>query len=75
MKDMKQVQESWATRCSALTYTSISLLMALTFLVASSLTGGYTSVARVGGAAWAFMLTMIVSMPFVTSRYKKAYRQ
>jgi hypothetical protein len=75
MKDMKQVQESWAALRCALTYTSISLLVALTFLVASSMTGGDTSVARFGGAAWVFMLAMIVSMPFVTSRYKKADRR
>mgnify|MGYP001591094789 CR=1 FL=1 len=55
---------------SALIYTSISLLTAGTFL-AVTVAGDYTWVARLGGAAWVFGLSMIVSMPIVTPAVKK----
>jgi hypothetical protein len=32
-------------------------------------------VARFGGAAWVFILAMIVTMPLVTARYKGAGRK
>jgi hypothetical protein len=57
------------TQRSAITYTVISLAIAFIFLVAATL--GYDAVARFGGAIWVFMLTMIVTMPIVTSRFKR----
>lgn len=57
---------------SALVYTGISLVVALVFLTAATVVGGYNAVARFGGAAWVFMLSMIVSMPLVTARFKAA---
>ncbi|MEW6232527.1 MAG: hypothetical protein AB1566_09475 [Chloroflexota bacterium] len=59
---------------SAATYTGISLTVALAFLVTATLVGTYSDVARFGGAAWVFLLSMIVTMPLVTSRFKKRYR-
>ncbi|HEU4759104.1 MAG TPA: hypothetical protein VFT91_03885 [Dehalococcoidia bacterium] len=51
---------------SAVVYTGVSLAGALTFLLVTLLTGDYTWVARLGGAAWVFLLSMIILMPTVT---------
>ena len=51
---------------SAAIYTGVSLAAALTFLAVTLLTGDYTWVARLGGAAWVFLLSMIILMPTVT---------
>ena len=53
-----------------MTYSAISLTVALIFLVVATVTG-YDAVARFGGAIWVFMLSMIVTMPVVTSRFKR----
>jgi hypothetical protein len=58
-------------RKSALVYLAITAAAALAFLVASSLIGNYTTVAGIGGAVWVSLLTLIVSMPLVTSSFKK----
>ena len=55
-----------AGRLSAVVYTSLSLLAAATFLAVTILTGSYTWVARGGGAAWVFLLSMIILMPTLT---------
>ncbi|MDN5344292.1 MAG: hypothetical protein PWQ18_403 [Clostridia bacterium] len=63
--------EAKATRQAAVIYTGISLGMALFFLALTFLTGKtYTPVARVGGAVWVFILTMIVTMPIVIPAVK-----
>ncbi len=59
-------------RMSALVYTGISLCVAILFFVAAS---GYSVMARVGGTVWVFLLSMIVSMPIVTSYWKKRLRE
>lgn len=51
---------------SALIYTSLSLMTSGTFL-AVTVAGNYTWVARLGGAAWVFGLSMIVLMPIASS--------
>jgi hypothetical protein len=66
---MEQAERN-LTRRIAITYTAVSLAIALIFLVAATL-GGYDAVARFGGAAWVFMLSMIVTMPVITSRFKR----
>ncbi len=53
-------------RISAAIYTSVSLGVALAFFLVTLLTGDYSWVARVGGAAWLFLLSMIILMPSVT---------
>ena len=58
-------------RKSAMVYLAITASAALVFLIASNLIGNYTIVARIGGAVWVSLLTLILSMPLVTSRYKK----
>jgi len=56
---------------SAVLYTSISLLAAGIFLALTIGTGDYTWVARLGGAAWVFLLSMIILMPTVTPWVRK----
>ncbi len=55
-----------AGRMSAVIYTSVSLAAALAFLLVTLLTGDYSWVARIGGAVWLFLLSMIILMPTVT---------
>jgi hypothetical protein len=63
--------EKEVARRSMVIYLPISVGAALVFLLAASLIGGYPPVARIGGAAWVGLLSLIVSMPVVTSRVKK----
>ena len=63
--------ESEITRRSLSIYLPISITAALLFLIAASVTGDYPTVARVGGAVWVGVLSLIVSMPLVTARVKK----
>jgi hypothetical protein len=55
---------------SAFLYTSLSIAAALAFL-GVTLAGDYSWVARGGGTAWVFGLSMIVLMPLVTTVVKK----
>jgi len=56
---------------AAVIYTSIALLGAGTFLAATILSGDYDWVARLGGAGWVFLLSMIILMPTVTPWVKR----
>jgi hypothetical protein len=73
---MEQNQDSEANiaRRSALIYLPVSLGIALAFLLAASLAGNYPLVARIGGSVWVGLLSLIVSMPLVTSRVKHSVR-
>ena len=53
-------------RFSAVVYTTIALTAAGAFLAGTTFTGDYTWVARLGGAGWVFLLSMIILMPTVT---------
>lgn len=55
---------------SAIIYTGISLLAAGLF-IAATFTGQYTAVERFGGAAWVFLLCMIILMPIIIPLVKK----
>ncbi len=66
----EQVEKEVA-RKSALIYLPISTGAALLFLLAASLFGDYPRVAKIGGAVWVGLLSLIVSMPIITSRVKK----
>lgn len=66
----EQVEKAIA-RKSAQIYLPLSVGTAILFLVISSLAGGYPPIARLGGTVWVALLTLIVSMPVVTSRVKK----
>lgn len=62
-------------KISALLYTGISLVVALLFLLLTYVTGKtYSPVARYGGVAWVFILTMIITMPVVIPWVQKRYQ-
>lgn len=61
-------------RRSAQRYLPLSLGAGVLFYLAATLTGDHTLVARIGGAVWVTVLSLIVSMPIVTSRVKKSSR-
>lgn len=64
--------EAKAAKRSFGIYVSISLGIALLFLLVSYIDGrAYTAVARIGGMVWVFILSMIVSMPIVIPAVKK----
>ncbi len=69
-----QQVESEIARKSALIYLPISLGMALLFVLAASVVDSYPLVAKLGGAFWIGLLSLIVSMPVVTARVKKQLR-
>ena len=66
----EQVEKEVA-RKSALIYLPISIGAALLFLLAATLLGDYPVVAKIGGTVWVGLLSLIVSMPIITSRVKK----
>ena len=57
---------------SATIYAGVSLTAAATFLLITVLTRDYGWVARLGGAVWVFVLSMIILMPVVIPRVKRA---
>ena len=68
----EQVNRAIARR-SALIYLPLSFAVALLFLLAAML-GGYPVVARIGGTVWVCVLSLIVTMPIVTTRVKQRMR-
>ncbi len=79
-KDEQSVAATAVAECdlgrrSALGYTGVSLTAALAFVATATLVGGYSEVARFGGAVWVFLLSMIVTMPLVTSWIKRRARR
>lgn len=54
-----------AGRIAVVLYTGGSLIAALAFFAAATI-GDYGWVARLGGAGWVFVLSMIILMPTVT---------
>ena len=60
-----------AGRLSAAIYTTVSALAAGAFFAVTVLSGDYSWVARVGGSAWVFGLSMIILMPTVTPWLRK----
>lgn len=58
---------------SAIIYTGGSLVIAGLFILAT-LPGQYSDVERFGGAAWVFLLCMIILMPMVIPLVRKKLR-
>lgn len=58
-------------RRSALIYLPISMGVGLLFVLIASMVGHNPPVAKIGGMVWVTLLTLIVSMPIVTSRVKR----
>jgi len=69
----EQVEKEVA-RKSAMIYLPIAAGSALLFFLAASLAGSYPTVARIGGAAWVGLLSLIVSMPIVASNVKRQFK-
>jgi hypothetical protein len=72
--DNERIDRDIALR-SARLYIPLSLGAGVLFYLAATLTGDHTLVARMGGAVWVALLSLIVSMPIVTSRVKRALRR
>ena len=70
----EQIEKDVARR-SVMIYLPISVGASLLFLLAASLAGSYPLVAKIGGMVWVGLLSLIVSMPLVTSRVKNKYRR
>jgi len=66
----EQIEKEVAQK-SVLIYLPISIGSALLFLLATTFTGNYPLVARIGGMVWVALLSLIVSMPIVISLVKK----
>ena len=66
----EQIEKDVARR-SALIYLPISLGAALLFLLVANLVGDYPLIAKIGGTIWVGLLSLIVSMPIITSRVKR----
>ena len=66
----EQIEKAVAQK-SVWIYLPLSLGSALLFVLIASITGNYPLVARLGGALWVGLLSLIVSMPIVISRVKK----
>ncbi len=60
-----------AGRLSVAIYMTVSALATGIFFAITVLTGDYSWVARVGGSAWVFLLSMIILMPTVTPWLRK----
>lgn len=60
-----KITESNVNRLAVIVYTGGALATSGVFLLAT-LIGDYDWVARIGGAAWVFLLSMIILMPTVT---------
>ncbi len=54
-----------------MTETTLSLSLPI---LAASLVGGYPHVAKIGGMVWVGLLSLIVSMPIITSHVKRQTR-
>ena len=61
-------------RTSTFWYTSISVAAAAAFFLATGDPGRYPPVARYGGAAWVFLLSMVITMPLVSSYFRHRRR-
>ncbi len=59
---------------SASLYSAISVGTSILFFLIASWRGGYTEVARFGGAVWVLLLSFIVTMPLVTSAVKRHFK-
>lgn len=63
-------EESRGRGLAAVLYCGTALVAALVFWTATTFAGSFPAVARYGGAAWIFVLMMIVLMPIVIPRVR-----
>ena len=69
-----QQVEKEVARKSAMIYLPIAIGAALLFFLSASLAGSYPTVAKVGGAVWVGLLSLIVAMPIVTANVKRQFK-
>ncbi|HKY83524.1 MAG TPA: hypothetical protein VJ160_01720 [Anaerolineales bacterium] len=62
-------------RRSARVYAPLALGAGALFYLAAGWTGDLGPVARLGGSVWVAILSLIVSMPLVTARFKRRSRR
>ena len=67
--------EAAIARQSARIYLPIAIGAALLFLLAATVIGDFPLVARIGGAIWVGILSLIVDMPIVIGRVKQRSRR
>ncbi len=67
--------EEQAGRISTAICAFLALAGSAAFFAYTTWKGGYTLVARVGGAVWIFTLMMIVLLPLVMPRIKERMRR
>ncbi len=67
----KDQMDTQVSRRSAMIYLPVAMGVALAFLLAANLVGNYPLVAKIGGTVWVGLLSLIVSMPIVTSYVKR----
>ncbi|MHB9094589.1 MAG: hypothetical protein ACYC21_07935 [Eubacteriales bacterium] len=65
--------EGKIARISAVWYLGISAGLSLVFYIITTMKG-YPLMARYGGAIWVFILTVIITMPFIIPWIKKKYQ-
>jgi hypothetical protein len=71
--EYQEIEKEVARRSMAI-YIPIALSGGVLFFLATTVIGDYPSVARFGGAGWVTLLSLIVSMPIVTDKVKKRWR-
>ena len=68
------MNEKKVATLSAFCYTGISLIVAGAFYLLASI-ADHNAVTRYGGAAWVFILSMIITMPVIIPLIKKRYSE
>lgn len=71
MQAKRRTEIAHPARAAAFVYGGVSVAAAVAFFLVTTLVAGYPAVARYGGAAWIFLLLMIVLMPIVIPRVQK----
>ena len=71
---MAQEAATKALRLSYLLSFGLALLLAGAFFAFTTLRGGYSPLARYGGAGWVFLLSLIVALPTITPVLKKRFK-
>jgi hypothetical protein len=64
-----------ALRVSYLVSFGFALILGGGFFLITSISGDYNVLASYGGAAWVFVLALIIALPTVTPIMKRRYRE
>ncbi len=72
---MAQESLAKALRISYVISVGIAVVLAGAFFAGTTLAGDYNALARYGGAAWIFLLALIVGLPTITPLIKRRNRE